>query len=153
MGVPGVVVDKVPDTCWSLSVTRCKEVRLEARADLLKELHLDDCKCICFEELVDAFPGLESLSLDVGSVPCLKHLSFHLTAPAAEELSCMLQRRVRLESLKVTVARQGDVGAAEQILRTAAPLVRVRHDDRYGAKLSMLNARHLQELLCPCSGW
>ena len=42
MGVPVVVVDALPDTCRSLSATRCGEVRLEARAGSLEELRRDD---------------------------------------------------------------------------------------------------------------
>jgi hypothetical protein len=42
MGVPVVIVDELPDTCLSLSLTLCKEVRLEAGTGSLKELRLDD---------------------------------------------------------------------------------------------------------------
>jgi len=90
MGAPVVVVDELPKACSSLSVTRCETISFQAPTRSLKELRLPDCKCVCLESLVNSFPGLESLSLDVGSVPyallklqSLKSLSIHLTAPPA----------------------------------------------------------------------
>mmetsp|Transcript_41626 Transcript_41626/g.81335 ORF Transcript_41626/g.81335 Transcript_41626/m.81335 type:complete len:92 (+) Transcript_41626:365-640(+) len=87
------------------------------------------------------------------SSKAFRSLRIHLTAPPAAELGrTLLQRLALLEILKVSVARRCNVGAAEQIFG-AAPLVRVQYIDRQGAKLGMLNAKHLQKLLYPHSGW
>eukprot|EP00285_Hemiselmis_virescens_P004288 CAMPEP_0173414784 /NCGR_PEP_ID=MMETSP1356-20130122/84512_1 /TAXON_ID=77927 ORGANISM="Hemiselmis virescens, Strain PCC157" /NCGR_SAMPLE_ID=MMETSP1356 /ASSEMBLY_ACC=CAM_ASM_000847 /LENGTH=245 /DNA_ID=CAMNT_0014376987 /DNA_START=1000 /DNA_END=1734 /DNA_ORIENTATION=- len=44
MGAPVVVVDKLPATCSSLSVTRCKTIIFEVPTRSLKELRLHECK-------------------------------------------------------------------------------------------------------------
>jgi hypothetical protein len=113
--------------------------------------------------VVEAFPYLEKLKLNVSCVPyellglpSLTCLSIHLTKGlTVAKVAPMLQILPTLERLEVIVNRDDDVEAAESLLRTVARSVKVqsREEAKHSASLSMLNVGNLLDSLRHCPNW
>jgi hypothetical protein len=111
----------------------------------------------CVGSVVEAFPRLEELKLNVSVVPYelleltrLMRLCIHLNGSlTAAKVAPMLQMLPVLERLEVIVDREADVGDAKSLLHTVAPSVKVqsRQEARHLESLSMLNAKNLRNLL------
>jgi hypothetical protein len=113
--------------------------------------------------VVEAFPHLEKLKLNVSRVPYdllglprLTCLSIHLTKGlTVAKVAPMLQMLPTLERLEVIVQRGDDVEAAESLLRTVAGSVKVQSREKatHSVSLSMLNAGNLLNSLRQCPSW
>jgi hypothetical protein len=123
----------------------------------------DFANCSRIGSVVEAFPYLEKLKLNVSCVPyellelpSLTCLSIHLTKGlTVANVALMLQILPTLERLEVIVNRDDDVEAAESLLRTVARSVKVqsREEAKHSASLSMLNVGNLLDSLRHCPNW